>query len=575
MKQFIQLSFLAACCFVAIFFTAEWIGKQIFALRSPKLDSGFSGSAAEHLQTLGEKELSTFRLNRAGTRGVGVNKSSSLFLWEEFAGWTELSKEIVGEPVISSDGTRVAYLTSGLELWEEGFDAQTIFKKVRGPWELQFSGNGNTLALIPQSSDAAVEALPTGKTILLHFGSRFSSAHLKKALPQSTLPVTTQILNTDAGIIRVGADFSFLQNSSPTRQQLRSPQRVQNDIDGDGASDILTFAPGKELPFWRAYTSGGYNGAKKGPAGVAGESFTWRIGDNTGVPIPGDYNGDGILDFATYTPRYSQNWSGTHGNWRIFLSEAHDLRKRPPFGPLGEYRDFSWGLNTMVAVPADYDGDGADDLAVFDMQSHGWHFIYSAGGFHMAKAELQASGKLRGSKFGEGIPFGIKGGAIPVVADYSGDGKADLALFQSPSSWKIRLNKKEHLELQLGQAGDIPIPLDFDCDGRANPGVYRPSEGVWLFYVEGREPYRVSFGDRGKAEPFSGDFDGDGCQDLALYYPERPQGDHWHFLPSKFRREALREIPVGKNIDVRLIWPAYPPVDVVLREHYQDHLEPR
>ena len=56
-----------------------------------------------------------------------------------------------------------------------------------------------------------------------------------------------------------------------------------------------------------------------------------------------------------------------------------------------------------------------------------------------------------------------------------------------------------------GQAGDVPVPGDYDGDGDTDIATYRSSEGVW--YVKDQPPFVQSGGQAGDV-PVPGDYDG-------------------------------------------------------------------
>ena len=74
---------------------------------------------------------------------------------------------------------------------------------------------------------------------------------------------------------------------------------------------------------------------------------------------------------------------------------------------------------------------------------------------------------------------------VPVPADYDGDGKADLGVWRpSTGEWFIvRSSNGTLLGQQWGAGGapylDVPVPADYDGDGRADIAVWRSSTGFW------------------------------------------------------------------------------------------------
>ena len=70
-------------------------------------------------------------------------------------------------------------------------------------------------------------------------------------------------------------------------------------------------------------------------------------------------------------------------------------------------------------------------------------------------------------------------GDVPVPADYNGDGRVDPAVFRrTTGQWFIR----NVGTVVFGGALDIPVPSDYDGDGDADIAVFERATGQWKVY---------------------------------------------------------------------------------------------
>ena len=161
-------------------------------------------------------------------------------------------------------------------------------------------------------------------------------------------------------------------------------------------------------------------------------------------------------------------------------------------------------------APFDFDGDLKTDIGIFR----------PAGG----AAEWWINSSLTGATLA--LQFGASTDEI-TPADYTGDGKADIA-FWRPSSGEWYILRSENFSFYafpFGATGDIPAPADYDADAKADPALFRPATGTWFISQSGGGGTRIlQFGANGD-QPVVADYDGDGKSDVAIF--RMAQGEWW------------------------------------------------
>ncbi len=215
-----------------------------------------------------------------------------------------------------------------------------------------------------------------------------------------------------------------------------------------------------------------------------------------------DFDGDGKTDFSIV-----RNTGGGPSGQVTWMNQINGS---------GAVSGAQWGIASDFFVPADYDGDGKTDIAVWrpgTAQASGM-------GFYILQS---ATNTLKYDNFGQ------TGDDPTVVADYDGDGKADVAVYRggatagAQSTWFYRGTLSNPLGnvtfIPWGQNGDFPSPGDYDGDGKADFVVQRNNGGgqarFWIRFANGTIDNSIVFGTPTDVV-VPGDYDGDGKTDIAV-----------------------------------------------------------
>ncbi len=88
-----------------------------------------------------------------------------------------------------------------------------------------------------------------------------------------------------------------------------------------------------------------------------------------------------------------------------------------------------------------------------------------------------------------------KSGDLPVAGDWNNDGIAEIGVFRpSTGEWLLDLNGNRQWDgngadglYRFGKSGDLPVTGDWNNDGIAEIGVFR-FDGLYQFGAEGDRP---------------------------------------------------------------------------------------
>ena len=242
------------------------------------------------------------------------------------------------------------------------------------------------------------------------------------------------------------------------------------DFDGDNKSDVAVFRPDNGVWYLNQSTQGF-------------RAINWGMASDKIVPAK--FNFDRTTDLAVFRD----------GIWYVYTSFA------------GNPIIVSFGQTGDIPVPADYDGDGAAEMAVYRPSNGTWYL------WNWISQRLTA------------VQFGIATDN-PVPADYDGDGKTDIGVYRN-GTWYLQRSQLGFIGIAFGASNDKPVPADYDSDGKTDVAVFRPSNGVWYLNRSQEGFTGISFGIATDL-PVPADYDGDGKADISVF-----RNGTWYLLRSQ------------------------------------------
>ncbi|MGN9813555.1 S8 family serine peptidase [Micromonospora sp. BQ11] len=222
----------------------------------------------------------------------------------------------------------------------------------------------------------------------------------------------------------------------------------------------------------------------------------------------GDFNGDGRVDVATFT-------RGGSGDVYVALSTGSSFA-----GTAVKWHD-AFAFGNEVPLVGDFNGDNRDDIATFTRGGAGDVYVALSTGSSFVGTAV---------KWHDAFAFGWE---IPVVGDFNGDNRDDIATFtrgaaadvyvaRSTGSSFVGTAVKWHDLFAVGW--EIPLVGDFNGDNRDDIATFTRS-GTADVYVAlstgtsfvGTAVKWHDFFAVGSEIPTVGDFNGDNRDDIATF----------------------------------------------------------
>ena len=399
------------------------------------------------------------------------------------------------------------------------------------------SGNGTTLfSNVPQASFSINFNVRT-----LALGDFNNDGRRDLIATSSSNNLVAVFLGAATGVFSASTTFA-----APVSNALATT----GDFNGDGRLDLLLAGAGSNGAGAVFTLLGGGNG------GFTQAAESVAVNSPTSV-ASGDFNGDGILDFAT------TGFSSFSGSNNSAVSVALGIGN----GRFGAPAAYLVGADARSVTAADFNGDSRLDLITVNRTGNSVSILTNLGGGNFGQTdnflagifpEQLVVGDFNRDGRADVATVNRGGNNVSIInnscreavskTDYNGDGRSDYAIFRPTDlNWyALSSNLRDVRNQPFGNATDIQTPGDYDGDGITDFAVFRPANGVWyILRSSTNRSFSVAFG-AGTDVPVANDYDGDGRTDIAVF---RPSNGTWYIRQSANLQNQFVSYQFGQSGD--------------------------
>ncbi len=315
--------------------------------------------------------------------------------------------------------------------------------------------------------------------------------------------------------------YNFIPSKRQTNIERSSCNLLIGDVTGDGVSELI---------FWNSATGKwevSKNTLVRPPLRVQADFTTttylnsWAVG-TIWQPLVGDLDGDQKKDVFVY--------NSLAGEWQVALSNGTQFT--PHAGSAGNYKWLNgWGIGSYwKPLVGDFNGDEKDDVVLYNNTDGDWQVALSSG-----SALVPNSGGSGNSHWL--YNWGIGSSWQPLVGDFDGNGKDDVVLYDNINGgWQVALSNGSSLVPNAGATGNYlwlngwgggsqwkPLVGNFNGDDKSDIMVVDLANGDWQISLSNGSSFLPSgtpfmnWGKYTNALPFTGTFTSNGKSSILLW----------------------------------------------------------